>query len=34
MIYQKIVKTPIGDICILEENDKIIGLTLDNEKYC
>lgn len=34
MIYQKIVKTPIGDICILEENNKIIGLTLDNEKYC
>ena len=34
MIYQKIIKTPIGDICILEENDKIIGLTLDNEKYC
>ena len=28
------MKTPIGDICILEENDKIIGLTLDNEKYC
>lgn len=34
MIYQKIIKTPIGDICILEENNKIIGLTLDNEKYC
>ena len=34
MIYQKIVKAPIGDICILEENNKIIGLTLDNEKYC
>ena len=34
MIYQKIIKAPIGDICILEENNKIIGLTLDNEKYC
>lgn len=34
MIYQKIIKTPIGDICILEENNKIIRLTLDNEKYC